>query len=294
MPLPVPVLDDRSFEQLLVEGRSLIPRYTREWTNHNVSDPGITLLELFAYLIETAIFQLDQVPEESIELFLRLVGECRLPGESVAAATGRALRTLDRPPRAVTGPELARTALALLGERPEPARAEFVALEDPQCPGTATPFADGAQLGVVTLMLGAESPGRYGTEDRLFRLLREHAPLATRLHVVEVRFARIGIRAVVARRTASGVTREDVLEALAGFLDPSTGGEDGAGWPFGRAVYRSELFQLLERLPGVDHVEELDVTARSPEATAEDEGVLIPPLWLVHREIDFDVTVRDA
>ena len=45
MPLPIPVLDDRTFDQLVAEGRSLIPRYTRVWTNHNVSDSGITLLE---------------------------------------------------------------------------------------------------------------------------------------------------------------------------------------------------------------------------------------------------------
>src|SRR5207253_6562929 len=69
MPLPIPHLDDRTFDDLVAEGRSLIPRYSATWTNFNVSDPGITLMELLAYLVESAIFELDQVPPETIVRF---------------------------------------------------------------------------------------------------------------------------------------------------------------------------------------------------------------------------------
>jgi len=48
MPLPTPNLDDRRFQDILDEARRLIPRYCPEWTDHNLSDPGITFLELFA------------------------------------------------------------------------------------------------------------------------------------------------------------------------------------------------------------------------------------------------------
>ena len=48
MPLAAPNLDDRTFDDIFDEARSRIPRYTPEWTNHNDSDPGITLLQLFA------------------------------------------------------------------------------------------------------------------------------------------------------------------------------------------------------------------------------------------------------
>ena len=40
MTLPVPVLDDRSYDQLLAELVARIPVYTPEWTNHGPSDPG--------------------------------------------------------------------------------------------------------------------------------------------------------------------------------------------------------------------------------------------------------------
>ena len=50
MRLPAPNLDDRRFQDILDEARRLIPRYCPEWTDHNLSDPGITLLELFAFV----------------------------------------------------------------------------------------------------------------------------------------------------------------------------------------------------------------------------------------------------
>ena len=49
MSLPVPNLDDRSWKQIVDEAVRLIPRYCPEWTNHNASDPGVTLLELYAW-----------------------------------------------------------------------------------------------------------------------------------------------------------------------------------------------------------------------------------------------------
>jgi predicted phage baseplate assembly protein len=74
MPLQAPVLDDRRFEDIISEVKSYIPRYTREWTNHNESDPGITLAELFAWLTELLIYRLNQVPELNYIMFLRLLG----------------------------------------------------------------------------------------------------------------------------------------------------------------------------------------------------------------------------
>ena len=74
MPLPDIQLDDRTFEQLVTELRRRIPAYTPEWTDHNDSDPGITLLQLFAWLSEMIIWRLNQVPQKNYYAFLRLVG----------------------------------------------------------------------------------------------------------------------------------------------------------------------------------------------------------------------------
>jgi hypothetical protein len=72
--VPLPQLDDRRWSDLVEESRALIPLYAPEWTDHNVSDPGITFAELFAWITEMEIFQLDQVPARHRRKFLALLG----------------------------------------------------------------------------------------------------------------------------------------------------------------------------------------------------------------------------
>jgi predicted phage baseplate assembly protein len=74
MVLPAPNLDDRKFQDLVDEAKRLIPRYCPEWTNHNLSDPGVALIELFAWMSEMILFRLNQVPDRLFVHFLNLVG----------------------------------------------------------------------------------------------------------------------------------------------------------------------------------------------------------------------------
>ncbi len=75
MPLPVPNLDDLRFQSDLVdEARRRIIRYCPEWTDYNLSDPGITLIELFAYMTEMLVYRLNRVPERSYLKFLEMLG----------------------------------------------------------------------------------------------------------------------------------------------------------------------------------------------------------------------------
>lgn len=70
-----PNLDDKTFEELFKEARLLIPQFAREsWTDHNVHDPGITFMELFAWLAEMQIYQLNRVTDKNYETFLKLLG----------------------------------------------------------------------------------------------------------------------------------------------------------------------------------------------------------------------------
>ncbi len=74
MPLPDFNLDDRTFQDLVDECKRLIPKYCPEWTDHNLSDPGITLIELFAWMTEQIIFRLNKVPQKNYVRFLEMVG----------------------------------------------------------------------------------------------------------------------------------------------------------------------------------------------------------------------------
>lgn len=74
MPLPTPNLDDRRFQELVDEAKRMIPRYCPQWTDHNVSDPGVTLIELFAWMVESMLYRLNRVPEKSYITFMELMG----------------------------------------------------------------------------------------------------------------------------------------------------------------------------------------------------------------------------
>ena len=70
--IPSPNLDDRSFEDIVQEAIRLIPQYCPEWTNHNRSDPGITLIELFAWMTEMTLYRLNRVPDKNFLAFIHL------------------------------------------------------------------------------------------------------------------------------------------------------------------------------------------------------------------------------
>src|SRR3954453_23528391 len=74
MALPTPELDDRKFQDIVDEAKRLIPQYCPEWTNHNLSDPGVALIELFAWMSEMVLYRLNQVPDRFFAKFLELVG----------------------------------------------------------------------------------------------------------------------------------------------------------------------------------------------------------------------------
>ena len=74
MALTAPNLDVRKFQDIVDDVKRQIGLRCPEWTDHNVSDPGITLIELFAYMTEMMLFRLNQVPERNYIKFLDLIG----------------------------------------------------------------------------------------------------------------------------------------------------------------------------------------------------------------------------
>jgi predicted phage baseplate assembly protein len=73
MTLPTPILDDRSYDQLVDELKSRISVYLPEWTDRGESDPGVTLLELVAHLGESLLYRFNQIPDQTRLWLLRLL-----------------------------------------------------------------------------------------------------------------------------------------------------------------------------------------------------------------------------
>ncbi|HWC80525.1 MAG TPA: putative baseplate assembly protein [Pseudonocardiaceae bacterium] len=74
MALPAPNLDDRRFQDLVDEAKSRVQQHCPEWTDHNVSDPGVTLIETFAAMVEQLLYRLNRVPDLHYLRFLELIG----------------------------------------------------------------------------------------------------------------------------------------------------------------------------------------------------------------------------
>ncbi|ARZ72322.1 baseplate J family protein [Streptomyces albireticuli] len=85
MALPSPNLDDRRFQQLVDEAKRYVQQRAPEWTDHNVSDPGVTLIETFAYMVDQLIYRLNRVPDKNYSAFLDLLGIRLFPPAAATA-----------------------------------------------------------------------------------------------------------------------------------------------------------------------------------------------------------------
>jgi predicted phage baseplate assembly protein len=74
MALQAPNLDDRKFQDIVSEARSKIPLHCPKWTDYNLSDPGITLIEMFAWIVDVFLYRLNRVPEKNYIKFMDLIG----------------------------------------------------------------------------------------------------------------------------------------------------------------------------------------------------------------------------
>ena len=72
--LPAPHLDDRTFQDLVDDAKRLVQQRCPEWTDHNVSDPGVTLIETFAWMTDLLLYRLNRVPDRHFVKFLELIG----------------------------------------------------------------------------------------------------------------------------------------------------------------------------------------------------------------------------
>ncbi|MGW0502164.1 putative baseplate assembly protein [Micromonospora sp. NPDC003241] len=86
MVLPAPHLDDRRFQHLVDDAKRFIQQRCPEWTDHNVSDPGVTLVEAFAQMTDELLYRLNRVPEKNYLAFLDLIGVRLFPPTAARAA----------------------------------------------------------------------------------------------------------------------------------------------------------------------------------------------------------------
>lgn len=110
MPFVVPQIAHSSYSELVQEAMNRIPVHTPEWTSQNDSDPGITLIQLFAHLTEVLNYRCNLIPERNRAKFLQLL---RLPLRPAQPARG--LVAVDNPRGPITTESLPRETLVRAG-----------------------------------------------------------------------------------------------------------------------------------------------------------------------------------
>lgn len=106
--LPKSNLDDREFNDLVQECILRIPRYCPEWTNHNPGDPGITLVEMFAWLTDQMLYRFNQVPRRYYVAFLEMLGiRLQPPTAAKADLTFYLTKAQTEPKHILAGTEIA-------------------------------------------------------------------------------------------------------------------------------------------------------------------------------------------
>lgn len=270
MPLHLENLDDRTYEDLVEEALSMIPNYAPNWTNHNPSDPGITLIELFAYLTEMLNYRLNRVTDANVHAFLKLLnGPDWKPSEqkTLAEEMRETVMAIRKTNRAVTCEDFEKLALAADAQI---ARTRCV----PRCNleaetlHTATSNKSG-HISVVIVPKSTESNPQPDSEliHTVKNYLEPRRLLTTNVHVVGPRYFTVGVQLTLVLKpdALEEESRALAVETLQKFLHPLVGGPDGKGWLFGRNVFVSEIYELLDTLPGVDYAKKtIDFATNKP------------------------------
>src|SRR4051812_5338026 len=273
MPITLPNLDDRTFDDLVEEALTLIPVHAPEWTNFNDSDPGITLVQLFAYLTEMLIYRQNRISDANVCAFLKLMdGIERRPCPNKSGCVKRVIKDVAVEPelrladevreavlklrtqeRAVTCEDFERLAFSL----PQVKRARCVPQRDltKETPDERRQKADG-YVSVVIVPDATANISASALVKKVEEYLAPRRLLTTRVRVTVPRYLQIAVHVTLHLKpdAMQETVRQAAEKALADYFDPFVGGPDGGGWPFGRNVYVSEVYALPDRLPGVDYV----------------------------------------
>ena len=182
--------------------------------------------------------------------------------QAIERGPSQQLKTRDR---AVTADDFETLSLQ---SSPAISRAKALALYDPSFPDSQTPGA----VSVITVPQGGGGLNQ-ALRESLLDYLNQRRLVTCKVYVLDADYVSVDfdLTVVKSEKTDALLLSEKVQQAIIEFLHPEYGGEvktaldyiegrskqRGSGWEFGRPVYLSEVYALLEGLSGIDHVEEI-------------------------------------
>ncbi|GEM_PF-6657032 len=238
---PIPDLDRKDFQQLFREALKKINAYIPDWTNHNYSDPGITILELMLFLTDILYYRLDYIDDEHRKAYLKLL-KYHLTGD-IKEDFSFFRKNYFQAHSALTEKDLKDLALviteALVGK--VVSRIHIVRNREKNIINIIPIIKEGIiENDVLKALEQALEPCR---------------PISVRLKFNNPTFTPLGVEAglITKKEVSLPEIEEQIFEVIKEYISPINGLK-GTGYPPGRPLYYSEIIALMERVSVVDGV----------------------------------------
>lgn len=306
MPMELPQLDDLSYADLVDEARTAIPAIYPAWTDHNPSDPGIALVELFAWLTEMLVYRTGRITEKSRRAFLRLLCDrsnaalaAAIAGGDIDVATAETLSVLRERYRAVTPDDYEYLAAYAFPPAGASALSQKIArtrclperdISPTDAGGRPRSEADRTAAAPGHVSLAVVPQASDGSSQSLFvdpapdllaalsAFFIDRRLITTQVHVAGPEYVHVLVFATLWLRDDSkpADVKLAATQALADRFHPYRGGAGGEGWPFGRDVAVAEIYALLDQVAGVAFVEDVSLALASASTTHTQLAAIAP------------------
>lgn len=301
MPIELPNLDDRTYQALLTEAIAALPQLHPGWTDHNPSNPGIALVELFAWLTEMVLYKTNQVPERSYETFLKLLNgpDYKRPeGQSLQDAIAQTRAAIRERYRAVSAQDYEElTMTAWPGSEQAKSAGAVRAINRVRCLAeTNLDAADklarapGHMSLIVVPSVGGPPPWpapEAALVNGLKAFFRDRKLLTTRVHVSGPAYVPITVSAKIYLRDGADEQQfpAAATNALLRAFHAESQAADQPGWPFGRDFHTADVYAVLDRVRGIDFVDEVVVTSADAQRLVRDEAGSVAAVRLHPHEL---------
>lgn len=286
MPIQLPDLDNKTFDDLMKEMITSIPKYTKEWTNFNPSDPGITILELLSWICEALIYRTNIVPEESYINFLRLVaGAGNIYDKTydinndLYDKTDKAHLAILQYLKDIADKKIKPEIQSMKAEAQRFLSSSYRAITEEDFKGLAI-MADSRIKRVevyalpekIEIIIIPEDNNVYkdsAKTEELIKAVKKYLEprrlIGTIINVKMAVYKPVNLKVTL---VCESYAKPDVVDGLAKnviatYLDSTKGGPDGKGWPYGRNLMVYELFYVIEKIEGVKYVKEITESGKS-------------------------------
>ena len=292
MPLPNLNLDDKTFKELVEDAKKHIPIYAPKWTDHSIHDPGITIIELFAWLTEMQLYYLSRITPENKIKFLKILGNELTSEENFGENTIITLEKIEE---------------ELLNERKNiekiysavtPEDYEYLALKTPNVKIARVKAISTSQNIMKIIIVPKENNENLPQEniftptkediENVYSYLDKFRLISTPLYVCGAEIVKISISSELIMEY--GYDKEKIIlnaeNSLKSFLNPITGSFTKKGWSFGRSVFKSDIYKILNNIEGIDSVLKINIHTNS-KYEYDGEKLYIPKEGLIYSENHF-------